>query len=343
MGQMPSGYRSPSGWNRRRCQMRAARLLLGDLGPAPSWATSERRLLSRGYALDVYEPAQPLGKTILMVYGFTLAGEKEARLVRFAQSFAQAGFRVVAPELPGLKALDLEVGDLDVLTDAIAFARRDAAGPIGIVGFSAGGGLALVAAARPALQGAVDRLFLIGPYHSLAESWARLWGDETAVPTSAAEWDTFIWRQLVLAYRRREALAFSPEQLAELSDLLQRYCFERSLARKREAYERFVQPHGVLEVSKERADLAVLEQLSPRGKLGALGAQVLLVHDPHDPHLPPEQSRQLLAELEQRGIPGGQRLLITPLLSHVTPRAVLNLPDLLALLDMLAELFPNKG
>ncbi len=339
----PFAYRPPSGRNRLRGRVRAARLLWGNVGPAPSWATAERRLLPCGYAVDFYEPRQPLGKTVLMVYGFTLAGEKEARLVRFAQSFAQAGFRVVVPQLPGLKALDLVVGDLDVLADAIAFARRDAAGPIGIVGFSAGGGLALVAAARPALQGAIDRFFLIGPYHSLPESWSRLWGNKTDVPASTAEWDTFIWRQLVLAYRRRQALAFGPEQLAELSDLLQRYCFERSLAHKREAYERLVRPHGVLEIGEEQADLAVLEQLSPRGKLGTLGAQVLLVHDPHDPHLPPEQSRQLLAELEQRGIPGGQRLLVTPLLSHVTPRAALNLPDLLALLDMLGELFPGKG
>jgi hypothetical protein len=47
----------------------------------------------------------------------------------------------------------------------------------------------------------------------------------------------------------------------------------------------------------------------------------------------------MLTELKNRSSPHSERLVITPLLSHVSPRAVLNLPDLLAILDVVGELF----
>ncbi len=51
MSLMPPVYRSPSGRNRLRGQLRAARLLWDNLGPATAWATAERRLLPCGGAL----------------------------------------------------------------------------------------------------------------------------------------------------------------------------------------------------------------------------------------------------------------------------------------------------
>jgi hypothetical protein len=104
-----------------------------------------------------------------------------------------------------------------------------------------------------------------------------------------------------------------------------------------------VRPHGLLDLQHEVVDLDVLESLSPWGKLGKLAAQVLLLHDSFDPLIPPSQSQNMLTELQQRGIPNKERLVITPLLSHVSPRAVLNLPDLLAIIDMIGELFTRSS
>jgi pimeloyl-ACP methyl ester carboxylesterase len=278
-----------------------------------------------------------------MVYGFTLAGEKEPRLIRFARAFAAAGFRVVVPDLPGLKSLDLLKGDLERLIDMIAFLHREFEGSVGIVGFSVGGGIVLTAAVDPSLRGFVDPILLFGPHHSLPDLWSGLWRNPKRLPTSKEAWDDFIWWQLMLAYRQRKALGFNAAEQFELVELLKTYCSKPSLGYKRKAYERLVRPHGLLDLQHEVVDLDVLESLSPWGKLGKLAAQVLLLHDSFDPLIPPSQSQNMLTELQQRGIPNKERLVITPLLSHVSPRAVLNLPDLLAIIDMIGELFTRSS
>jgi pimeloyl-ACP methyl ester carboxylesterase len=274
-----------------------------------------------------------------MVYGFTMAGEKELRLVRFAQSFASFGFRVVVPDLPGLKSLDLVAGDLEMLISMIPYLHCDSARSIGLVGFSVGGGIALTAAANPNLWDKVDPILLFGPHYSLPDLWTGLWQVEGRFPETEDEWDDFIWRQLTLAYRQRRVLGFNDAEETEIVDLLRTYCSKPLMKHKREVYERLVRPHGLLTTRCEKVDLDILECLSPRGKLGMLKSKVLILHDSHDSLIPPSQSQYMLIELKNRSLPHSERLVITPLLSHVNPHAMLNLPDLLAILDVVGELF----
>jgi pimeloyl-ACP methyl ester carboxylesterase len=323
-------------------RIRTARLILQNLMMPPK-IHPERRYTSQGHPYDLYEPSKPLYRTLLMVYGFTLAGEKEPRLIRFARTFAAAGFRVMIPDLPGLKSLDLLKSDLERLIDMIAHLHNEFEGSVGMVGFSVGGGIALTAAVNPPLRGFVDPILLFGPHYSLPDLWSGLWRDERSYPKTKEAWDDFIWWQLMLAYRQSKALGFNAAEQSELVELLKTYCSKPSLGFKRKAYERLVRPHGLLDTQCERVDLDVLECLSPRGKLGRLSAQVLLLHDSYDPLIPPSQSQDMLTELQQRGIPHKERLVITPLLSHVSPRAVLNLSDLLAALDMIGELFTRSS
>jgi len=65
----------------------------------------------------------------------------------------------------------------------------------------------------------------------------------------------------------------------------------------------------------------------------------LIIHDPQDLMIPHTQSMKIFAELEQRNLPDRQRLLISPMFSHVSFRAVVDLSDLATLLDMFGELF----
>ena len=331
------------GCSRLHRRIRTGRLILQNLILLSPKIHPKRCYTSQGYPFDLYEPSKPLLGTLLMIYGFTLAGEKEPRLIRFAKAFTAAGFRVVVPDLPGLKSLDLRKGDLERLIDMMAFLHRELEGSVGVVGFSVGGGIALTAAVNPSLQGFADPILLFGPHYSLPDLWSSLRRNKESFPKTKEGWDNFIWLQLMLAYRQRKALGFNAAEQFELVELLKTYCSKPSLGDKRRAYERLVQPHGLLDTQGEVVDLDVLESLSPRGKLGKLTAQVLLLHDSFDPLIPPSQSQFMLTELQQRGIPHQERLVITPLLSHVNPRAVLNLPDLLAILDMIGELFTRSN
>jgi pimeloyl-ACP methyl ester carboxylesterase len=331
------------GCSRLHQRILTARLILRNLIMMSPKIHPERRYTSQGHPYDLYEPSRLVYSTLLMVYGFTLAGEKEPRLIRFARTFSAAGFRVVVPDLPGLKSLDLLKDDLERLIDTIAYLYNEFEEPIGMVGFSVGGGIALTAAVSPALRGFVDPVLLFGPHYSLPDLWSGIWKNKKIFPKTKEAWDDFIWWQLMLAYRQSKALGFNAADQSELVELLKTYCSKPSLAGKRKAYERLVRPHGLLDTQHEVVDLDVLGCLSPRGKLGRLPAQVLLLHDSYDPLIPPSQSQDMLIELQQRGIPHKERLVITRLLSHVSPHAVLNLPDLLAILDMVGELFTGSN
>jgi hypothetical protein len=68
----------------------------------------------------------------------------------------------------------------------------------------------------------------------------------------------------------------------------------------------------------------------------------MVFHDPHDPLIPPSEARRLYEELKSRGPDARQRLLITPLLSHVNARATWRLMDVFPLLGMIGELFQRQ-
>jgi len=340
---LPMDNRKGSSPGRLRRRAMAARFLLRNLGRATPGISPERRSSPQGHSYDLYEPSPKVRKTVLMVYGFTLAGEKEPRLLKFTQSFTASGFRMAVPDLPGMKALTLERSDLDRLVNLIAHLYEESAVPIGLSGFSAGGGIALAAAADPRVRGCVDLILLFGPHYSLPDLWAGPWRSEARLPRTEEDWENFIWWQLVLAYRQGQAIGFPAAAQAEIEGLLKTYCVEPSMARKKEIYEKWVRPHGILNLRNEQIDPDVLDELSPCGKLALLPARVMILHDSQDALIPPSHSRQILAELEQRRDPHHERLLVTPLLSHVTPRAIYRWTDLFTLLDMFGELFSESS
>ena len=328
---------------RFRRRFLAARLLAKNLGPPRLGLLPQRHVTPNDQAYDLYESGRSANRTLVLVYGFTMLGERDHRAVRFAQTLASGGFRVAVPVLPGLKSFSFESGDLTRLVDLLATLYQDSGRPIGLLGFSVGGGLGLTAAADPTLQGCVDPILLFGPYHSLPDFWASETAHPISPPESAEARNDYIWRQVALAYRRIDALNFTEAEKAELRDVLANYCFERSLRRKEEVYRRLIAPHGFLDLRDESVDSVTLQKLSPAGQMNSLQASIFIIHDPHDPLFPPEQSRLLLAELARRGVAYTQRLVVTPLLSHVNPRAVLRFGDLTAVLDAFGSLFDGES
>ncbi|MFH0899713.1 MAG: phosphatase PAP2 family protein [Pseudomonadota bacterium] len=209
--------------------------------------------------------------------------------------------------------------------------------PLVVVGFSFGAGLALVAATDARVSGCIDSLLLFGPYHSLEEVWSSL---SDHPPERLADWDGFVFSQLVLAHRLGAAAFANEADHAEAEELLANYCSIADVASKRAFFERALSGRGVVAKSQHLHDRALLAELSPAGRLAQLGARVHLIHDRNDPVIPASHARRLHAELAERRVEGGQDVLVTSVLSHVTPSALAvlrRLPELVRILATFGE------
>jgi putative flippase GtrA/pimeloyl-ACP methyl ester carboxylesterase len=113
----------------------------------------------------VVEPRAKTVRTIVFLNGGTRLGCDHPAFRRVARGMGRAGCRVVAPELPGLKDGRLTPPTLTAVVTAV----REVApsGAITLFGISAGGSLALLAAADPALDGRVEKVVAIAPWADL--------------------------------------------------------------------------------------------------------------------------------------------------------------------------------
>ncbi len=159
-------------------------------GPAPSTlkrttpAPSRRALTVAvdATAIDahLYEPGEPARAGMLLVPGATRLGPDDPRVVAFAETLARARFRVLVPDLPGLRSFRFGSGDAVLIAAALGeLAARSKGQPLGVtaVSFAAGPavlalldhdpGAASGAASGAAFGAAVDFAVLIGGYHDI--------------------------------------------------------------------------------------------------------------------------------------------------------------------------------
>jgi dienelactone hydrolase len=102
---------------------------------------------------------------IVLMNGATPLGREHPRVRRLAAALARAGHVVFVPDVPGL---DLgQLGETSVVGTVAAARAPD--GPVALVGISAGASLALLAAARPELDGRVSAVAGLAAYTDLRD------------------------------------------------------------------------------------------------------------------------------------------------------------------------------
>ncbi len=119
----------------------------------------------------LYEPdAAPLG-SLLVFPGIHAGGIDEPRLVTFARRLAGSGVRVMTVPLPDLRAYRITIASTDAIEDAALWMSADPhlapGGRVGLAGVSFAGGLALVAAGRPALRQKLTMVVSLGGHADL--------------------------------------------------------------------------------------------------------------------------------------------------------------------------------
>jgi fermentation-respiration switch protein FrsA (DUF1100 family) len=119
----------------------------------------------------VYEPSRDAARTVLLVAGLHPAGSDEARFAGLARDYAASGIRVVTPDIAELREFVISPAITDQIeASAVWLAAQPAGAPdgkIGLVGISFSGGLAVVAAGRPALRDRAAYVFSYGGHADL--------------------------------------------------------------------------------------------------------------------------------------------------------------------------------
>jgi len=118
---------------------------------------------------DLYHPTgwRPPA-ALVVVPGASPAGRDDPRLVAFAGTLAKAGFLVLVPEIPALRALTLSSADSEIIADGLRHLEQARPGRfLGVVALSYAVGPAMLAAHEPDLADRVDALVGIGGYHDV--------------------------------------------------------------------------------------------------------------------------------------------------------------------------------
>jgi dienelactone hydrolase len=307
-----------------------------------------------------YLPAGTVRRPLIVVSGVHPDGIDDPRLVHFARSLAAVGFAAVTPELPGL--FDFEIGPdaTDLIEDVTIWAASHhdfgAAEPgVGLAGISFSGGLAIVAAGRPAVRDRVAFVLSIGGHGDLLRTLDTLAGG-ILTDTADAETDAFglaivlasvaprvveeeqvaPLREWARTFLTAGHMAFDDPRRGEMFAEAER--LERGLPeparwfarRARAADSASLRRHLLQHVRELAGDPA----LSPE-RAAPPSAAVYLLHGADDPVIPPGESVRLAEHLRAHT---RVHVLVTPLLSHADIENALTARNALDVVGFLASM-----
>ena len=271
----------------------------------PAWATADRR-----------------AGAMLLVLGVNNVGRNHPVVERVADGLARSGVAVLVPDSRVLLEGRLEAGEIDGVVRAFQhLAERPEVDPdrVGIVGFSVGGSLALLAAGDPRIANDVRWVNAFGAFADAASYLAAV----SAHAYRAADGSEVPWTPTPLA--REVYLQFLLDQIPDEAD---RATLESALGAAVLAGERPPRDpdlradlatdaaRAVLDLltarSLDEADALIaalpararsfIGDISPARHLAGIAAEIHLMHETEDHHVPFVESRALASALESAGL-----------------------------------------
>ncbi len=131
---------------------------MGDIEETPT-------TFGEGVAARVYRARSATSaKPIVLLHGMHHAGIEEARLIHFARTLAASGFEVFTPQLAELADYRVDARSIDTIGAAVLeLSNRHGGQPVGLMGLSFAGGLALCAAADERFASQVRYVVAVEP------------------------------------------------------------------------------------------------------------------------------------------------------------------------------------
>jgi dienelactone hydrolase len=281
----------------------------------------------------LYQPqGHPDAPAIVVLHGVHHLGMDEPRLVAFASAMASCGLRVLTPELPDIKDYHVGANSIATIGDSAAWMSQHADNrPVGVMGLSFSGGLALLAAADPRWHKSIKFVAAFGSQDEMARVATFYRTGEEPLPGGAAErLAPHEYGALVLEYEHLED--FIPldqtSALAPIRAVLCAHLYEDSTGEKTALAAltpaQLTLAHQLMDTTSPitRAQLAHSETLhiedmagvSPHGHLSQLTTPVYLLHGAADNVIPSAETMWMAEELPAASL---QAELISPVLSHV--------------------------
>lgn len=284
----------------------------------------------RVHQADLYHPAEAHRGSLILVHGFTERGRRDPRLVALAKTLGRVGFRVVVPELVGLRDYAISTREVETIVDTIRYTTR--AGPqassrtaMAAVSFAVGP--TLIAAMDEEVASAVSFVVAVGGYYDMTDMLRYVTtgddrggaGQQAPPPQREARWAVLLsqlhWledardRSLLASIARRRLADPEASVAAEARRLSAsgRALFELVTNEEPDRVEALID-------GLPAALVRELKALDPsRHDLGRLEARLVLIHGPRDRVIPVSHSRRLRDALP----PGQARLFEAGALQHV--------------------------
>jgi acetyl esterase/lipase len=255
---------------------------------------------------DVYLPPRP-GRhgAVILLLGAVGYPRRDPTLVRFADGLARAGAVVMIPESSNLQQGDILPEETEGLQAAVDYLRSRPEvdpGRIGIIGFSVGGSLALLAAEAERGRETIAFVNAFGSYYDARELVVEVASETIEVGDELRRWEPSELTEWV----------FIRQLIAPLPDERDRDILTRAFVDKQpETQQEFdlLSPDGqlVLELTREPSPgrareilrllppplQARLAGISPSLGLDGLRSRVYLMHDRDDHYIPFVHSRQI--------------------------------------------------
>jgi len=295
-----------------------------DFSFAVEAATGEQQVRARLYLPQ----GRPDAPAMVIFHGVHHLGIDEPRLMGFAAAMASSGIRVLTPELPDIKDYHVSEDSVRTIGESVRWYAGQTGGPVGVMGLSFSGGLALVAASDPLYHPAFKFVFAVGSQDSMARVSQYYWTGRDVRPDGSTEvLPAHEYGPLVLEYEHLED--FIPRQdLGPVRAVLRAHLYEdrkaeadASLllndAQKREALELMdaTSPTTRAKIASAIAQHAAEEAgLSPKGRLRTFSTPVYLLHGQADNIIPSAETLWMATELPREDL---KAMLVSPVLSHI--------------------------
>jgi pimeloyl-ACP methyl ester carboxylesterase len=277
----------------------------------------------------LYVPERhPNAPGLVVLHGVHHLGIDEPRLVSFASAMASCGVRVLTPELPGIKDYHVDRSSVQVIGESTQWFAGQTGGPVGVLGLSFSGGLALVAAGDPLYGPDFKFVFAVGSQDAMDHVAAYYLTGQEARPDGTTErLAPHEYGALVLEYEHLEDFVPKKDQAA-IRPVLREHLYEDKGAEKLAEAKLNPQQRAEAAVLMDsnstmtRAKLAAangkhveeMEGLSPHGMLRTMKTPVYLLHGQADNIIPAAETLWMASELPKNAL---QEVLVSPVLSHL--------------------------
>jgi acetyl esterase/lipase len=291
--------------------------------------TTQNITLPGNIRARLYTPVDhPNAPGVVIFHGVHHLGIDEPRLMSLAQALSACGLRVLTPELPGIRDYHIDTSSIDVIGESTEWFAKQTRRPVGVMGLSFSGGLALIASTKPQYASYFRFIVAIGSQNSMNRVAQYYRTGRALRPDGTVEvLPPHEYGALVLEYEHLED--FVPVvDIPAIRDVLRAHLYE-DVAAEKQAMEQLTtaQRNEALDLMnahsahtqfllehEEEIRGNEMAELSPAGKLSTLTTPVFLLHGEADNIIPSEETLWMTAELKPRTL---RMQLISPIISHV--------------------------